>query len=102
MEVLFRQLTDEDHLVHVDDVAIFSNRAAHYIAEINAVHPFREGSGRCQLILLTILAELAGLQLTEDLLDESSFMEPMIESFHGNNARLSAEIRIMVSGTESD
>jgi len=102
MEVLFGQLADEDHLVQVDDVATFSDRAAHYIAEINAVHPFREGNGRCQLILLTVLADLVGFQLTEDQLDETSFMEAMIKSFHGNNASLSAEIRIMVSGTESD
>lgn len=102
MDILFRQLTEEDHLLHVDDIATFSDRAAHYIAEINAVHPFREGNGRCQLILLTILTELAGFQLTEDRLDESSFMEAMIESFHGNNAALAAEIQIMVSATETD
>ncbi len=100
MEGLFAQLADENHLMHVDDVATFSNRAAYYIAEINAVHPFREGTERCQLILLTILTELAGFQLTEDRLDENLFMEAMIESFHGDNAPLAAEIRIMVLPTE--
>jgi cell filamentation protein len=30
------------------DMRRFSNRAAYYLGEINAVHPFREGNGRAQ------------------------------------------------------
>ena len=61
---------------------------AHYIAEINAVHPFREGNGRCQLTLLDILMQVAGLEKIEDNIDEDEFMNAMIVSFTGDEATL--------------
>ncbi len=40
-------LDAEQHLCGLD-VDAFSQRAGHYLGEINAVHPFREGNGRAQ------------------------------------------------------
>ncbi|UXN02103.1 Fic family protein (plasmid) [Xanthomonas hortorum pv. pelargonii] len=44
---LFRQLAREQNLrsLGADD---FASRAGHYLGEINALHPFREGNGRAQ------------------------------------------------------
>jgi cell filamentation protein len=44
---IFKQLAEEKHLAGLgpDD---FSRRAAHYLGELNALHPFREGNGRAQ------------------------------------------------------
>ncbi len=33
----------------------FAGEAAHFLAELNAIHPFREGNGRTQLSFLTLL-----------------------------------------------
>ena len=59
-----------------------------YIAEINAVHPFREGNGRCQLTLLDLLMQVAGLKMNEDRIDEAEFMSAMIASFMGDKVPL--------------
>jgi cell filamentation protein len=42
----------------------FAQKAAHFLGELNAIHPFREGNGRAQLALLILIAERAGHSLT--------------------------------------
>jgi len=59
MEKLLAGLVKENHLRNLD-AATFAKNAAHYLAELNAIHPFREGNGRTQLTFLTLLAEQAG------------------------------------------
>jgi cell filamentation protein len=88
MNRIFRELTDENHLADATSPQNFAERAAHYIADINAVHPFREGNGRCQLTLLDILMQVAGLEMIEDNIDEDEFMNAMIASFAGDEGPL--------------
>lgn len=89
---LFNQLSDEDHLMKLHDPREFSDRAAHYIAEINAIHPFREGNGRCQLTLLDVLMDISGFEMDENLIEPEQFMEAMIRSFAGDNEPLAQSI----------
>lgn len=89
MARIFAALAEEDHLID-QERDVFIRRAAHFIAEINAVHPFREGNGRCQLTLLSILVETSGRIFDEDRLDPDAFMAAMIESFANDNQRLEA------------
>ena len=42
---------------------VFAERAADLIAEINAIHPFREGNGRTQRVFVEQLAQQAGHEL---------------------------------------
>ena len=88
MNRIFRELSEETHLSDTNSLQDFAARAAHYIGDINAVHPFREGNGRCQLTLLDILMQVAGLEMVEDKIDEDEFMEAMIASFAGDEASL--------------
>ncbi|WP_028958731.1 Fic family protein [Sulfitobacter sp. 20_GPM-1509m] len=88
MNRIFRELSKENHLSDTDSLQDFAARAAHHIGDINAVHPFREGNGRCQLTLLDILMQVAGLEMVEDNIDEDEFMEAMIASFAGDEALL--------------
>ena len=37
-------------------LGIFCQQAAHFLAELNPIHPFREGNGRTQLSFMTALA----------------------------------------------
>lgn len=96
MQKLFAQLAAEDHLRNFPDPDEFANRAAHFIAEINAVHPFREGNGRCQLTLLDLLLSVSGFEMHEDQIDPDIFMQAMIASFHGDNTPLARAIRLMM------
>lgn len=97
MHRIFRDLENENHLADIRRVEDFAARAAHYIAEINAVHPFREGNGRCQLTLLDILMQVAGLRMNEDRIDEDAFMKAMIVSFMGDEVPLRTAIARMTT-----
>jgi cell filamentation protein len=61
----------------------FAKLSAHFLAELNAIHPFREGNGRTQLIFLALLAERAGHVLNLGRLDPEAIMQAVIESFGG-------------------
>lgn len=98
MEKLFAALAAENHLMDASDITKFSERAAHYIAELNAIHPFREGNGRCQLTLLSIFMDLAGFPMDEERIDPDGFMQAMIASFGGDNDPLRQAIAGMVEG----
>ncbi len=70
----------------------FAERAANFLAELNAIHPFREGNGRSQLTLLTLLAEQTGHPLKLKTFDPDGFLEAMIASFNGDISSLVLEI----------
>jgi len=92
MDAIFAQLKQENYLMGLEKIEIFANRASFYISEINAIHPFREGNGRCQLTLLNILFGIAGFQFNEKLVDPKEFMNAMITSFLGDNSSLEKSI----------
>lgn len=56
---MFRGLADEGHLKQLERHD-FTRRLAHYLAEVNAGHPFREGNGRTQRAFFGQLATDAG------------------------------------------
>ncbi|WFU07541.1 Fic family protein (plasmid) [Rhizobium sp. CB3171] len=79
----------------------FASQAAHVLAEINAVHPFREGNGRTQLSFLALLADNAGLPFHDDVLDRERVIGAMIESFSGDEQPLGHLILEIVSEARS-
>jgi cell filamentation protein len=70
----------------------FARGAAHFLADLNAIHPFREGNGRTQLTFLALLADYAGHPLDLDKLDPETTLAAMIKSFKGNEKPLRAVI----------
>ncbi len=62
----------------------FSKKAARFLSELNAIHPFREGNGRTQMSLLTILVDNAELPFNVPQLKPKRAMDAMIVSFRGN------------------
>jgi cell filamentation protein, protein adenylyltransferase len=77
----------------VDD---FSSRAAHFLATLKAIHPFREGNGRSQNAFLGLLAARAGHGLDLSRLNETTFHAAMIESFGGSEDPPAGEIRRLI------
>ena len=73
----------------------FAFAAADFLATLNAIHPFREGNGRAQLIFLRLLADKAGHPLDLTQLDPESFLEAMIDSFDGDITYLADQISAM-------
>jgi cell filamentation protein len=87
MRRLFRNLADERHFRNLGTFS-FSMQAAHFLAELNAIHPFREGNGRTQLTFLTVLAERAGHPLALERLDPAAVLKAVIRSFGGREQAL--------------
>ncbi len=71
----------------------FASRAAHLLAELNAIHPFREGNGRTQLAYLTMLAEKAGHPIDLERMNPEEILNAAIASFRGDEAPLARVIR---------
>jgi len=84
---LFERLRSTDHLRNLDAKA-FSAKAAHFLAELNAIHAFREGNGRAQLTFFALLANSAGYPLKFDKLDPDKMLPAMIASFDGDEQHL--------------
>ena len=61
-ERIFTQLRSEKSL-RGQTKDIFCERLAFYFGEINALHPFREGNGRTQRVLLESIARQAGYEI---------------------------------------
>ena len=76
---------------------VFSAKAAHFLAELNAIHAFREGNGRSQLTFFALLADHAGHPLHLDKLEAEEMLEAMIASFGGDERKLATVIEELVS-----
>lgn len=93
--LLFDELRADDFLQNLDASA-FSTKAAHFLAELNAIHAFREGNGRAQLTFFALLADYAGHPLDLSKLEASEMLEAMIVSFGGDERKLSAVIVTLI------
>ncbi|MCP3446173.1 Fic family protein [Bradyrhizobium sp. CCGUVB14] len=71
----------------------FLEAATDFLAELNAIHPFREGNGRSQLSLMYLVAQRAGHPLVLTRIERDTFMPAMIASFLGDNGPLKHELR---------
>lgn len=75
---------------HLRDLApdVFIARLAHYMSEINAAHPFREGNGRVQRFFCSQLADQAGYFIDFGSVNKDRMYQVMIASFKGDEAPL--------------
>jgi cell filamentation protein len=95
MRRLFADLETLKHLRSLD-AAPFAAQAAHFLAELNAIHPFREGNGRTQLSFLTVLAERASHPLRFERSPPPAMLDAMIKSFDGNEKPLAILIERLI------
>jgi cell filamentation protein len=78
------------------DGSAFADKAAHFLAELNAIHAFREGNGRSQLTFFALLADYAGHPIDLDKLDPPEMLDAMIASFDGDEAKLANVIKHLI------
>lgn len=84
---IFNKLVLENWLRGLDADAL-SKRLAHYLSEINALHPFREGNGRVQRIFISQLSQSAGYQLDYSDLEQEQIYLAMEMAFNGDESIL--------------
>lgn len=89
MDILFADLVDQHWFQNLQK-SDFIPKAAHFLAELNAIHPFREGNGRTQMAFVILLCENAGFGFDHTQLDPDRIMDAMIVSFNGNEGPLNA------------
>jgi cell filamentation protein len=95
-ERIFAELRSERYLTGLDAES-FSDRAAYYLAEINMLHPFREGNGRAQREFIRCLGLNTGYEIDWYALDADAMLEAMIESAHRSRAKLVRMIQISLA-----
>lgn len=96
MNLLFATLKSPTLLPGASELN-FVNAAARFLAELNAIHPFREGNGRTQMAFLHLVALRAEHLLDLDRIRPDSFLKAMIESFDGRIESLVAQLRAILS-----
>jgi cell filamentation protein len=92
---LFESLRLDDYLLNLTPRE-FSDSASHFLAELNAIHAFREGNGRSQLSFFALLADYAGHRLNLERLDPEEMLAAMIASFDGDEGKLSEVIFALI------
>ncbi|MDB5554004.1 MAG: adenosine monophosphate-protein transferase [Rhizobium sp.] len=93
---LFGKLRIDGFLQGLDHSA-FADKAAHFLAELNAIHMFREGNGRSQLTFFALLSNFALHPIDLAKLDPPQMLDAMIASFEGDEAKLASLIKGLVS-----
>lgn len=86
---IFAALRAENFLRDLS-VTDFARRVAHVLAELNAIHAFRDGNGRTQLAFAALLAARAGHPLDLGRLVPDAVLTAMIKSFRGDEEPLVA------------
>lgn len=76
---LFRELQQENFLKN-ESLETFPKRLAYYMAELNVIHPFREGNGRSNREFIRQLALHAGYKLEWSKLDAKELLHASIRS----------------------
>ncbi|RJO79974.1 cell filamentation protein Fic [Nocardia panacis] len=92
---VFDRLAKEQHLRGMKQPE-FTDRLAYYFAEVNAVHPFREGNGRTQRAFFRQLAAEAGWRLDWSALDATRNTHASMASLRGDNQPLRDLLRSLV------
>src|ERR1700678_3902030 len=83
----FEKLRKENYLVGLD-ADTFCSRAAFYLGELNALHPFRDGNGRTQREFLQMVARRNQVILLWKLVSRDDLLRASIDSFGGDLAGL--------------
>lgn len=90
LKQLFSELAEEEYLKGLRK-DVFIQCLAHYLAELNALHPFREGNGRTVREFARQLALNAGYSLDWSKIEEPAhIINAFVDSFNKDNERLEA------------
>jgi cell filamentation protein len=89
-ETVFSQLAAERQTLTAADMA---SRLAYYLAEINAMHPFREGNGRTQRIFIDQLAKENGHTILWSRCSQQEMIAASVSAHHRDSGMLAELIR---------
>lgn len=85
---LFDQLVKEDQLASIKEFPEFVEKFTYYFAEVNAIHPFREGNGRANRFFFRQLAIHNGYELNLSNISKNDYIQASISSHNCDNRLL--------------
>ncbi len=94
---LFDRLAERSFLMGVDHEE-FSTELGESLVELNHIHPFREGNGRTQRLLVSKLAQHAGFQMNWQSISSEAMKRACIEGVGGNTRKM---VRLILLNTQS-
>lgn len=86
LDKVFKQMSEEDFLSKDKDQ--LARALAHYLGEINAIHPFREGNGRTQRAFVNQVALMNGFYLDFSLIIDKEMLEASHHSFFVDDSKM--------------
>lgn len=92
LDSIFAPLKSESHLRSLT-IDRFAERAAFYLGEINAIHPFREGNGRAQREFIRQIGVHNGWQFDWTRTTRHEMVEASRQSLHVDNSALEALLK---------
>lgn len=81
--VAFKAIDNGRALMELDRQT-FAPRAAEFLNDLNIIHPFREGNGRAQRILLSAIGEAAGHPIAFDVATRERMVATSIAAANGD------------------
>lgn len=84
---IFNKLKEENYFVYYDN-ELTIEKLVNLFADINALHPFREGNGRSQRIFIESLAKINGIYLDLTEVTKEDMIIASHESIKGNYHKL--------------
>jgi cell filamentation protein len=76
---LFKELKEENYLIETS-FSQFCEKTSYYMAELNIIHPFREGNGRTIREFIRILALKNGYQIKWNSINQKTLFKASVES----------------------
>jgi cell filamentation protein len=81
--------------LNFDDLVI---QGATFLSELNAIHPFREGNGRTQMVFLQMILDSFGIIVDYSKSNKSDIINAIVHGFKHDNSLLEIELRKIISG----
>jgi cell filamentation protein len=100
-DALFAELQQEKWLESLSFLNM-TERLAHYMGEINALHPFREGNGRAQREFIRTLAFKNGYSLMWNKAPVQEIYDASVKAVHESSEHLVEIIRRCMDSEEPD
>ncbi|QDQ26196.1 hypothetical protein FNU76_07400 [Chitinimonas arctica] len=72
----------------------FSQAVAVFLVELNRIHPFREGNGRAQRVLLSLLALNAGFTIAWEGVSDGAMKQACIDGLAGNFSTMTRLLKV--------
>jgi len=88
---IFGKLAEENWLCGLERES-FIDRLAHYLSDVNALHPFRDGNGRAQRAFFAQLAADAGYQLDWQRVDPQRNPDAPVGAMRGDEAPMGGSV----------